>query len=114
MLYFHNSNESILGMIMSKNLSLTGLVLLCLAFNAVASLPQKVADVDIVPLGLACKEKVSSPSTTDSELLSILRFTYYVNEKQAVRVVSMLNSIPNIQKTDCKEVDITYNNLHSK
>jgi hypothetical protein len=71
-----------------------------------------VEDVDKAPLLLACNEKKSSPKINDDDLISVLKREYSVGKLQAKRVVTMLNTIPNIAKIDCNNVDNEYNAVH--
>lgn len=71
-----------------------------------------VEDVDKAPLLLACNEKNLSPKLNDDALISVLKREYSVGKLQAKRVVAMLNTIPNLSKIDCNNVDNEYNAVH--
>ncbi|PWK10440.1 hypothetical protein [Pantoea ananatis] len=71
-----------------------------------------VKDVDKAPLLLACNEKKSSPKINDNDLVAVLKREYSVSKSQAKRVVEMLNTIPDLPKIDCNNVDTEYNAAH--
>lgn len=71
-----------------------------------------VMEVDKAPLLFACNEKKSSPKINDENLVAVLKRDYSVNNQQAKRVVKMLNTIPNLIKIDCNNVDTEYNAAH--
>lgn len=84
-----------------------------MAFTPPATVPSK----DIALLQQACEIKNSNPTISDIEIKKkLMSLDIGIQEKQVDEVVEMLNLIPEVINPgfNCQEVDIIYNNKHSK